>query len=157
MDSIRPLDGEASLSLDDGCTATFRFGQDEALGRLEVISVVVTGVVTTDTLRSVPLGQVRGWARAQPRIQQVLRMGAEVAFSAVPPDLKLEVPAKRQRGDGFFQEVARIYKLLVAAGNPAPAAAIAEANDVPSTTVHGWVRTARERGLIEPARKGSPS
>lgn len=159
MDSIRRLPAIVTMDLEDGCKATIRLGIDEAVNRLEVVSVTLDGVVTTDTLRSLQLGRIRAWAQAQPRVRQALEHEGELAFAASkPPDLRLEVPPRRHRGDDFFQDVARLYKLLVAYGNPAPAAALAEANGVESTTtVHGWVREARKRGFIEPARKGSPS
>lgn len=67
-----------------------------------------------------------------------------------PEDATLDVPAGRPYPDDFYRQVAELYAALVAAGRQ-PAPVIAEANGVPATTVHRWVRVARERGFLGPA------
>jgi hypothetical protein len=51
----------------------------------------------------------------------------------------------------MYERVAALYRRCVAGGiRPAPA--IAEANGVPETTVRRWIREARRRGVLAPAR-----
>jgi len=59
----------------------------------------------------------------------------------------------REDLDGFYARVAAAYQEYAAITN-APAAAIAGEAGVPVTTVHRWVREARRRGQLPPARKG---
>jgi hypothetical protein len=55
--------------------------------------------------------------------------------------------------EGFSRRVAEAYNdALLTTSAPAPVLA-AEAH-VPVTTVHRWIREARQRGLLAPARKG---
>lgn len=58
-----------------------------------------------------------------------------------------------QDPDEFYRLVARAYSDYAAQSN-APAKALAEEAKVPTTTAHRWVREARRRGLLPPARKG---
>lgn len=69
------------------------------------------------------------------------------------PDATLAVPQSRPYGDGFYRRVANIYGELVKCG-VAPAPAIADANEVPVTTAHRWVKEARRRKLLAPGRQG---
>jgi hypothetical protein len=51
----------------------------------------------------------------------------------------------------MYEQVAALYRWCVESGiRPAPT--IAEANDVPETTVRRWIREARRRGVLDPAR-----
>ena len=71
------------------------------------------------------------------------------------PNAALEVPEGRPYPRVFFEQVARTYEDLRAAG-VAPNAAIATANKVPKTTADRWVRRARELDLLGPAPRGNP-
>jgi hypothetical protein len=51
----------------------------------------------------------------------------------------------------MYIRVAMLYSRCVA-GGVRPAPAIAEANGVPETTVRRWIREARRRGALAPAR-----
>lgn len=68
------------------------------------------------------------------------------------------VPAGKKRPDSFYQAVAEWYSALAAETNrPATAIAeafIAEGLQVPVTTVHRWVKRARELGFLGPGQKG---
>lgn len=55
--------------------------------------------------------------------------------------------------EGFSRRVAEAYA-EAASATRAPATVLAEEADVPVTTVHRWIREARQRGLLPPARKG---
>lgn len=67
--------------------------------------------------------------------------------------LKLRITERTKRSDAFYGKVADLYTALRASGSHRPAAVIAEANDVPVTTVHRWVREARARKLLAPAQQ----
>gem|GEM_PF-1028646 len=68
------------------------------------------------------------------------------------PDLRLEVPSGPRRPDEFYRRVAQVYSWL-AGRDRRPAKVLAEANGVPETTVHRWVKEARRRGLLGPGRR----
>ncbi|MFI0354485.1 hypothetical protein [Actinomadura sp. 9N407] len=55
--------------------------------------------------------------------------------------------------DQFYREVAFAYSEL-ARTTRAPAKTLAEESEVPTTTVHRWVREARQRGFLPPGEKG---
>jgi hypothetical protein len=63
----------------------------------------------------------------------------------------------RRKPDRFYEQIAERFAYL-ATVSPRPAMELAKANGVPVTTVHGWVKEARRRGLLaagERARKQS--
>jgi hypothetical protein len=81
-----------------------------------------------------------------------------------PPSLEpgqLWLPDTRARSkirpgskpDEFYQRVAAIYSFKAAASSR-PAVEMANANGVPVTTVHRWVKEARRRGFLPPGQKG---
>jgi hypothetical protein len=75
------------------------------------------------------------------------------------PNLRLRIPEGRGRPDSFYQQVADRFAYL-ATVSARPATDLAEANEVEVTTVHGWVKEARRRGLLpagERTRRGSKS
>jgi hypothetical protein len=72
---------------------------------------------------------------------------------SVVPDLRLVPPADRDRGDDFYRQVAEAYS-AAALIDRGPAVAIAQASDVPVTTVHRWVKEARRRGFLSAGRPG---
>jgi hypothetical protein len=66
---------------------------------------------------------------------------------------RLRVPEGRRLSDDFYQRVADLYSWC-ARWSVAPAPALAAANEnVPVSTVHAWIKEARRRGLLAPARK----
>lgn len=56
-------------------------------------------------------------------------------------------PEGRGRPDSFYEQVVERFTYL-ATVSQRPATDLAEANGVPTTTVHGWVKEARRRGLL---------
>lgn len=56
--------------------------------------------------------------------------------------------------DEFLENLAAVYKYLVARGEDAPARLIGDGAGVPVPTVHRWVARARERGFLPPAVRG---
>jgi hypothetical protein len=77
------------------------------------------------------------------------------ASLSVAPSMKLTVPDDRRRPDSFYADVAELYQWL-SSRTGRPAQEIASANGVPMTTVHGWVKEARRRGLM-PRGQREPS
>lgn len=69
-----------------------------------------------------------------------------------PPGTLPNVEAKGRRPDEFYLALAAEIASLASGGSRRPAADIAEANGVPITTVHRWMKEARRRGLLKPAR-----
>ncbi|SNR82354.1 hypothetical protein SAMN04488107_0062 [Geodermatophilus saharensis] len=63
------------------------------------------------------------------------------------PELKLEVPEDRRKPDEFYARVADAYLAQATISNR-PAHDLAEANDVPKSTAHRWLKEARSRGLL---------
>lgn len=55
--------------------------------------------------------------------------------------------------EGFYRHLAMRYRIY-AVETKAPARAIADEAQVPVTTVHRWIREARQRGFLPPGRKG---
>lgn len=70
------------------------------------------------------------------------------------PELVVVEPAVRPRPDEFYQRVADAYG-LAAAGSHKPAVVVAEASGVDVERIHRWIKEARRRGLIPPARRGA--
>jgi hypothetical protein len=66
---------------------------------------------------------------------------------------RLPVPEGTSRKpDEFYRRVAEVYS-TVAGWTSRPGPEIAEANGVPVTTVHRWVKRARELGFLAPGQK----
>jgi hypothetical protein len=84
--------------------------------------------------------------------------GAQFFDRPPPTRRELRIPRKllttegRRYPDALFQRVADLYTACVTAG-VGPAPAIAKANDKPLSTVHWWIREARARKFLPPARK----
>ena len=78
--------------------------------------------------------------------------GKPVALHSRVRNLRLRVPEGQPKPDSFYGEVARIYG-EVTVNTARPAAVIAEANSVPVSTVHGWIKEARRRGLLAPGER----
>lgn len=73
--------------------------------------------------------------------------GFDVFAAARQHSLRLDVPSERRKPDSFYRAVADAYA-HAASLERRPAVMLAEANDVPVTTVHRWVKEARRRGLM---------
>jgi hypothetical protein len=67
---------------------------------------------------------------------------------------RLGIPSPpRAKPEVFYKRVAEVYRELVGWTNR-PAVELAEANGVPVTTAHRWVKEARRRGFLPPGQKG---
>jgi hypothetical protein len=127
------------------------------------------GPVTGSTLRSIPMGRLEQALR-DPEVQRSLNSNhpslpdvspahlstshaVEVlmditGFTAwvTKPSLRLDVPKRGEPKDTFLARVVEVYN-EASKQRPRPAADIAEVNDVATSTVHGWLKEARRRGL----------
>jgi transposase-like protein len=91
------------------------------------------------------VGELRKEAARVAEEQRELRRRGVVRRQLTRPD-----PADPEE---FYRLVATAYGEYAAESN-APAKGIAEEAGVPVTTVHRWIREARRRGFLPPARKG---
>lgn len=132
--------------------------------------------VTGRGLDRLPLGRIEAAVNAPALRERLLKRLSDdqldsPAWSELPPfkdlapprldehveapkvRLRLHIPEGRRRPDAFYAKVADVYSSQEALSDR-PAADIAEANGVPATTVARWVKEARRRGLMAPARRG---
>lgn len=72
------------------------------------------------------------------------------------PRLKLVIPNGRRKPDDFYRQVA-VRFAHQATVSTHPSNDLAEANGVPVSTIHGWVKEARNRGVMPAAsaRRGA--
>lgn len=135
-------------------------------GRLEPVELHLppgTEPLDAARLRAVPLGRITAWANA-PDVAADLRSHMAERQPAPGDDdfFKMYgrgIAARLGRipdppyGDDFYRRVAAAYSAL-ARQLSRPAAELAEANDLPVTTVHSWIKQARRRGFLPPGRAG---
>ncbi len=67
-------------------------------------------------------------------------------------DAGLPVPTNGRYGDAFYQAVAEVYLQLLRYVR-SPAGAIADANNVPVSTAHRWIKIARARKYLPPGAR----
>lgn len=122
---------------------------DTVEGRVQVTGVVVLGEsITGADLRRVPLGA----------IENAANLGVERAEDQTRAELAALPPLERtgQSSEQWSRLVAQHYtawaKFVLN-----PAAAIAADLGVNRQTVNSWIREARLRGLLPPARRGKAS
>lgn len=72
------------------------------------------------------------------------------------PRRKLERPRGTRYSDDFYRQVANAYRHSVAEGK-APAPQMQTETGAPITTIHRWIRQARKRGHLGPAKQGRTS
>ncbi len=80
-------------------------------------------------------------------------LGSAIVVSPDLPSGEVDVPPRRPYSDEFYRQVASVYSAL-AAQIRAPAAVMADANHVPLSTVHRWVKETRKRGFLAPGQRG---
>lgn len=121
-------------------------------GRLRVSALHVEGPVTAGLLRLIPIGRIEAAANASFHHQHQNTVStASQVDPRIPDDLR-RVDG-RGRPDSFYESVAAVYRQL-SATTAQPVALLAEANEVPRTTAHRWVKESRRRGLLPPGRPG---
>lgn len=149
-----------------------RFGDDD--GRLRVVEMhwAPGTPVSPDMLRRVQLGKIETWvnrhenarelrerlARREPNLRRLASSLDEEGgkLASMPRYRIAHLPVPEGRGrypDSFYQRVGELYSYLEATEGGA-ASSLADANDVPVTTIHRWVKEARRRGFLPPGRRG---
>ena len=149
---LEPRDDEWYEWLDDPRQPNEVFVQlaEHDDGRLHVSALHLGGPVSAETLRAIPVGRIEALANA------LLHPGAAGLGWRKQARLPSEVLGQkheRARGDEFYETVAKTYRHLSAV-TKRPVAELAEANEVPPTTAHRWVKEARRRGMLPPGRPG---
>jgi hypothetical protein len=101
-----------------------------------------------DMLDKVPAGDLHDRAVIPPQFTggSIRRNAARLKVA------QLKIP-DGTKPDSFYEQVAKTYSHL-ARGSNRPAVELAEANEIPVTTVHRWVKEARRRGFLAAGRKG---
>jgi len=131
----------------EGVRVYATWGEDSNT-RLVVTGLMVSGSpkrpVTADVLRAIPIGRLEASAN-EARL-------ASASRALERPEVKLSRPDGRNP-DAFYEAVAAHYRWH-AAVSPKPAARMAEASNVPVSTVHRWIREARLRGFLPPGKRG---
>jgi hypothetical protein len=164
--------GWVGCAVDDAAPFYVRFALDEH-GRLSPVELHLApgATITTVVLQRLPLVDLELDVNEGPARQPLLdRLEGEApdpvaALAATMPkpaprapvrlvtSAVLVQPDKRPHPDSFYQGVARLYRRL-ARETRRPAVVIAEANHVPVTTAHRWIKEARRRGHLPPGQKG---
>jgi hypothetical protein len=174
--------GWATFEHDDGpVIVLLRF--QEVAGRIETTELHLVGrdgaAVTGTAVRSIPLGSIEtavNGPAARPAVlehiaadgpafkpgdfgpvrKNFLDLMAELKEHPGRPSRVLKVPTGRARPDDFYAKVAELYTWLAGpGGSRRPAVDIANDNDVPVSTVHRWLREARQRGLMGAGQRGA--
>jgi hypothetical protein len=149
--------------------------------RLAVVDIrleaVGEGAISASTFRTLPIGRLEQLLN-QPDLRNRLmeRIDDDAGAAAVDVDKFfaelvaadptgfLDRPPKallRLRGinaarkpDEFYERVAELYT-WVASFDEQPAAALADANNVPVAIAYRWIKEARRRKLLAPGRRGT--
>lgn len=118
-------------------------------GRYHLDQLVLEGALSAEVLRAVPVGRVEAAVNAY------LHGDTEGIPRTANPRIPARLRANRATGypHEFYEAVAGAYQAL-ASRSPRPVLELANANDVPVTTAHRWVKEARQRGLLAPGRSG---
>ncbi len=137
----------------------------------------VPGGIDARDLRSVPLGRLTAAVNRPGEYERVAALLQDHEAESMPfpedlwtaegwpwwvyapakprsPRLKVKVPAGHRKPDSFYQKIGERFAYLSVVSER-PATELAEANGVPTTTIHGWVREARRRGLMGPSERGT--
>jgi hypothetical protein len=144
----------------DGLHLRIRYGDDR---RVVITDVYVHGQeVTNDALRAISIPRLEAYLASSGLA--VIGDDDEVTTAKLRARRArpVELPASdrepltrpgRTDLDEFYRRVARAYVELTPKTR-APAKEIAAEADVPVTTAHRWIREARRRGALPPARHG---
>lgn len=136
-----------------GTTVVFRV-EEASDGRYHVVDLKLSGALSADRIRAVPLGRLE--AAANSFFHEVGEFGGpkrrrKPAQARIAESLREN--AVQGYPDSFYDAVATAYRSLVASSSR-PIGELADANDVPVTTAQRWVREARRRGKLPPGRPG---
>jgi hypothetical protein len=145
----------------------------------DVVARATGGTAVAAVVRALPLARME--AAANLRYARLADVGADdfpflvadaerqaphpLSRWAAPPEhkrrprrapLRIDVPSGTKKPDRFYQRVAELY-LKASSQSSRPAETLADANGVPVTMVHRWVREARRRDILPPGQRGKGS
>lgn len=153
--------GPRPTGAESASAAREMLNQGESLGILSVIYEDATQsrptAVTLENASGITPSQLARfpWAHWMTAADEIVRTG----MPPVPTDRLAEAiragagrPGRRGHPDSFFENVARRYRELRLDGHRAPVATIAGEAGVSRNTAAGWVKRARERGLLSQPR-----
>lgn len=142
-----------------GITLRGEFGADNrGRQRIQRIEASAAAGVTTNMLRILPLAEAElAFERTVDGFRRLGRAMVEQARAELVDLLAGLSDADYRRGlpSRFYELVAAIYLSEVAGGVRNPSASLAALTGVPVRTVRGWVRRARDRELLPPAKRGA--
>ena len=141
-----------------------RLAFNPSVGRWVVVAVHFEYFrITARMLRDLPLGKIEGWVNqlaqqglvdpASAKLSDAVQFGDPVEGLVSWIGQLPAAPASGAKPDEFYRRIAEIYA-KAALASPRPAAELAEAWEVPLSSVHRWVRVARRRGYLPPTEKG---
>jgi hypothetical protein len=139
----------------NGGTATGSLVRDVPFARLEAAANLrLSRLPARPTDGDYPFVNLDGRTQAPPPVMNATwYQPPERGRRPRRPSLRLRIPAGHKKPDHFYERVAELYLWLsTQAGRPANE--LADANNVPVTTVHGWVKEARRRGFLLPGQRG---
>lgn len=119
----------------------YGFRADENDRRVLAGILLISDAITAEMLRSIPVTAIE------------TTQNSDVAVHDELAKLTPLQSADRSDSEAFSRLVATHYKIWARAV-PHPVANMASAASVKPATVHTWVREARLRGLLPPARRG---
>lgn len=126
-EACKPPEGADELSV--------KWRREES-GRWAVTTVILSASCVTGTM-----------------LRSVSPATLEARRNAVPhADVPRRTLSRPGTDPAFYSHVATAYRQYAETG--APAKTIADEAGVPVTTAHRWVREARQRGFLPPARRG---
>ena len=165
----------------EGVTVYAKLYADKEGDRSEVVELHIKGRnLTTDKLRSIPLGHIEAVATTDPNVTPSNRETPPAPMSQAANTLgdradQLLLDSARRKADeadrkarqtraqlsrpdgsnpdAFYEQVAVAYRDAVQT-TPKVAKVLADEAGVPVGTVHRWIMEARRRGFLPPARQG---
>lgn len=147
---------------------------DKEGDRSEIVELHIKGRnLTTDKLRSIPLGHIEAIATTDPDVTPSDRSTPPAPLSQSANAIgnradqlllnaahrkarQHRTPLTRPDGsdpDAFYQQVAEAYRDVIQT-TPKVAKVLADEAGVPVGTVHRWIMEARRRGFLPAARQG---
>jgi hypothetical protein len=159
----------------EGLTVYAKLFAPREVDRSEIVELYIRGRrLTTDRLRSIPLGHIEAIATTDPNVTPSIDDGApplpmsQAANALVNRASQLLMNEAHRKAreprtlltrpdgsdpDAFYEHVAVAYRDVVQT-TPKVAKVLADEANVPVGTVHRWIMEARRRGFLPPARQG---
>lgn len=142
---------------EDRWTAVVQFQRDGERLTINSVRLIATRALDVAAWRSFPLAR----AESQANVPHYYRLMVDHEHSTESPEdraqgrplrvLKPPPEGMTKYPDSFYRRIADVYLFHVEHGHP-PAKRMAEDSGQPITKINRWVKEARARGLLAPAR-----